>query len=126
MELHSEKDGFHYTYSALEHEEVMRICQKYIPKKPDKLEQLKKLDRSAEQKGIAAALTVGILGALILGTGMCCTLVWADRLFLPGILIGIVGIALIAAAYPLFQHITRKEREKIAPEVLRLTDELLK
>ena len=126
MEHHSEKNGFHYTYSAPEHEEVMRIRQKYIPKEPDKLEQLRKLDQSAEQKGRTVALTVGILGVLILGIGMCCALEWADRLFLPGIFIGIVGIVLIAAAYPLFQRITRKEREKIAPEVLRLTDELLK
>ena len=28
--------------------------------------------------------------------------------------------------YPLYMHITKKEREKIAPEIMRLSDELMK
>ena len=42
-----------------------------------------------------------------------------------GILIGLVGMVLVAFAYPLYNRVLRKEREKIAPEILRLSDELL-
>lgn len=57
---------------------------------------------------------------------MCCTMVWADALFLPGILIGLAGICGMLAAYPLYAHITRKRREKLAPEIIELTHALLK
>jgi hypothetical protein len=43
-----------------------------------------------------------------------------------GIVVGTVGMVLVALAYPLYNRVLRKEREKIAPEVLRLSEELLK
>ena len=46
--------------------------------------------------------------------------------FEPSIIVGIIGIALVGCAYPIYNHITQKEREKIAPEIIRLTDELMK
>jgi len=30
----------------------------------------------------------------------------------------------VAAAYPIYNHITQKRRKKLAPEIMRLTDEL--
>lgn len=57
---------------------------------------------------------------------MCCTMVWADRLFIPGIMIGIVGIVGMIATYPIFTRVTKKRREKLAPEIMRLSDELMK
>lgn len=62
----------------------------------------------------------------VLGIGMCCAMVWQGIWFIPGIIVGLAGIGIIAAAYPVFNHVTKKEREKIAPEIIRLTDELLK
>jgi len=43
-----------------------------------------------------------------------------------GSIIGLVGMVMVAAAYPLFKRVLRKEREKIAPQILQLTDELLR
>ena len=121
-----EKETFNYTYSAKEQEEVKKIRQKYISKEADKMEQLRKLDQSVTRKGTTASLAVGIVGALLLGIGMCCAMVWMGQWFIPGIIIGLVGIAVVSLAYPLYQRITKKEREKIAPEIMRLTDELMK
>ena len=118
--------SFTYTYSASQREELERIRQKYLPPEEDKLAKLRRLDKSALRKGIIAALTVGIVGILLLGLGMCCTIVWMGAMFIPGIIIGTAGIALVALASPIYAHITKKERERIAPEILRLTDELLK
>ena len=47
--------------------------------------------------GIAA---LGIVGALILGVGMCMTMVW-QGLMIPGIVVGIVGIVLLLCLIPL-------------------------
>ena len=126
MSTENRKEVFEFTYSAKQQEEVQKIREKYVPKAEDKLEQLRRLDASATQKGCTISLIVGLISTLVLGIGMCCCMVWGGNLFIPGIIIGIVGIAGVAAAYPLYERITKKERERIAPEILRLTDELMK
>lgn len=122
----NKENAFNYTYSAEQQDEVKRIRDKYIPHEENKLEQLRRLDKSVTQKGTVLSLTVGIIGTLILGIGMCCTLVWEETMFIPGIVIGIAGIAVLLVAYPIYRYITKKEREKLAPEILRLTDELMR
>lgn len=124
--MENKNETFNYTYSAKEQEELKKIRQKYMPKEADKMEQLRSLDRSVTKKGTTVSLIVGIIGALILGLGMCCTMVWADQWFIPGVVIGLAGLVVVGTAYPLYLHVTKKERAKIAPEILRLTDELMK
>lgn len=125
--MEEKKDAFTYTYSASRQEEVRRIREKYAPstQEEDKLERLRRLDRTATKPGTAAALIVGTAGTLTMGFGMCCTMVWSETLFIPGIVIGVVGIIGICAAYPLYLHMTKKRRNKLAPEIMRLADELL-
>lgn len=119
-------DDFEYTYSAPEQEEIRKIREKYMPREETKLERLQRLDASVTRKGTVAALVVGVVSCLILGAGMSCCMVWGGTLFLPGILIGIVGLVGVCAAYPLYASITEKERKRLAPEILRLSEELLK
>lgn len=124
--MEKNQESFDYTYSARQQEEIRNIRKKYVAPEEDKMDQLRRLDRSAAMKGSTVSLIVGILGTLLMGIGMCCTMVWAGEWFVPGIVIGVAGIALICCAYPLYVRVTEKERRKIASEVLRLTDELLK
>ncbi|MDE7297654.1 MAG: hypothetical protein K2N94_02350 [Lachnospiraceae bacterium] len=124
--MEQKNETFTYNYSASEQAEIKKIREKYMPKEESKMEQLRRLDESAAKPGTIAALIVGIISTLIMGFGMCCTMVWAESMFVPGIVIGVIGIAGVAAAYPLYLHITKKRREKLAPEILRLTDELMK
>ena len=127
MENHS----FEYTYSAQRQQEVEAIRQKYLPKEEDKMEQLRKLHSIPTRKAQSASIAVGVIGALILGTGMslCMTELGAalgSYAMIFGIIIGLVGMVMVAAAYPLFNRVLHKEREEIAPQILQLTDELLK
>ena len=124
--MENNQNGFQYTYSAKEQAEIKNIRSKYIPKEENKMEQLQRLDASATQKATMYAIIVGVIGALILGAGMSCCLVWTNSLLIPGIVIGIIGMAVLAVAYPLYNRTLKKERERIAPEILRLTDELMK
>ena len=126
MSNENKQETFSYTYSARQQEEIKAIRARYMPKEEDKMTQLRNLDARVTQKAMSAGLTIGVLSCLLLGIGMCCTMVWSDRPFLPGILIGLVGIIGIAAAYPLYSRITKREREKIAPQIIKLTDELMK
>ena len=130
------KESFNYTYSAKEQEEIKAIRKKYAaPEQPeDKMAQLRRLDTAVTQKATSVSLVFGVIGALILGTGMSLAMTDIGKLIglaggmamLIGILSGIVGIVLVCVAYPIYNSIIKKEREKIAPEIIRLTDELIK
>lgn len=122
-------NSFKYTYSAAQQDEVKKIREKYIPReKPeeDKLEQLRRLDEGVIRKANIISLVTGIISTLIMGIGMSCCMVWGGFWFIPGIIIGVIGIAGVSLAYPVYTNIVKKEREKIAPEIIRLTDELMK
>ena len=123
--------SFAYTYSAQRQQEVEEIRKAYLPKEEDKMEKLRKLHSIPTQKAQSASIAVGVIGALIFGTGMslCMTELGAalgSLALVLGTMIGLVGIILVALAYPLYNRTLKKERERIAPEILRLTDELLK
>lgn len=120
-------ETFNYTYSSTQQEEIKNIREKYAPptQEEDKMERLRRLDQSVTKPGTIVSLIIGIISSLIFGVGMSCTMVW-EGLMIPGIIIGIFGIVGMVAAYPIFAHITKKQREKLAPEIIRLTDELMK
>ena len=134
MENNNENKGFQYTYSAREQEELRRLRAKYTGKPENKMERLRRLDARVTQKAQAISLVFGVIGALVLGLGM--SLVMSDlalMLGLPdsmamlcGVLIGLFGGVLVSLAYPVYQWVTKRERKRIAPEVIRLADELLK
>lgn len=129
--MDNRENSFQYTYSAKEQSEVEQIRKKYLPPEEDKMEQLRKLDNSATQKAQAGAIAVGVIGALILGTGMSLAMTELGAALgafamVAGALVGIVGLVLVALAYPVYNRVLKKERQRIAPEVLRLTDELMK
>lgn len=122
---------FNYTYSAAQQQEVEEIRKKYLPKEEDKMEKLRKLHNSATQKAQAWSIALGTVGTLILGIGMSLTMsdfgnALGAYAMMVGIFVGVVGMVLLALAYPVYNHVLKKERARIAPEILRLTDELMK
>ena len=122
-----EKDKtFEYTYSAERKKEIEAIRKKYVSKEEDKMEQLRKLDRDAEKPGTIAAIVVGVIGMLVFGGSLSLVLIWTDTLLAGGIVLGIIGIGIMAAALPVYKMVTKKQREKIAPQILELSEELMK
>ena len=132
-----ENSSFQYTYSAKEQAEIKKIREKYLPREEntqDKMAQLRMLDEGVEKKATAVSLIFGVTGALVLGCGM--SLILTDLgsalgmgvviCWLLGILLGLGGLGLAGLAYPAYRRITRRERERLAPQVLQLTDDLLK
>ena len=113
------------TYNADSQREMDAIVAKYVkqdgPKKETALYRMQKLDRAAESKAQIVGLAVGIVAALALGLGMSCALVWGQLAI--GILVGLIGLAGVIAAFSLYQKVLGQEREKIAPEIIRLSEE---
>jgi len=131
-----EKSGFSYTYSAREQAELKRIRDKYTEptEVEDKMARLRRLDASVTNTAQAVALVFGVIGALILGFGMslCMTDLgeilgsYRDMAMVIGILIGVIGGILASLAYPIYNSIVKAKRKKLAPEIIRLADELMK
>lgn len=129
--MENRENAFSYTYSAREQEEVKQIREKYMPQQEDKMEQLRRLDRSATQKAQAWSIGLGVVGALVMGLGMSLAMTNLGEVLgsiaMPlGVVIGVAGMVPVALAYPMYSRILKKERERIAPEILRLTEELMK
>ena len=120
-----ENNTFNYTYSAKEQAELEKIRKRYMPAEQDKLAYVRKLDRSVANKATTWSLVIGIIGALIMGTGMSLCMVASKSFMVLGIVIGVIGMGIVAVAYPVYTRILKKEREKIAPEILRLTEEIM-
>lgn len=126
-----QKETFKMTYSARQQEEVHQIRSKYIPREPDKMAQLRALDAAVGNKATAVSIAVGIVGTLLLGVGM--SLIMSEfgtllgALALPvGIATGAVGLVILACAYPVYLRTLKKERAKAAPEILRLSEALMR
>lgn len=132
--MDNKENTFRYTYSSKEYDEVAAIRKKYLPQEENKLDRLRRLHRSATKKAQVWALSLGVVGSLILGAGMSlCMSELGSALGLTeqiavliGTAAGLVGILLVALAYPAYNGVLKKQRQKIAPEILRLTEELMK
>lgn len=121
------ENTFSYSYSAKDNAEIQAIRKKYLPKSESKLEELKRLDETVQTSGMVESLCAGIGGALIFGLGLCLAMqVIGSGLvtMIVGILIGIVGITGMLAAYPVYRKVFTATKEKHAPRILQLTEEL--
>ena len=118
---------YSYTYSAQHHAEIKKIRDKYLPKEESKLEKIIRLDKQTEKKGQAVSIAIGVIGALLLGLGMCCNMVWNTGVLtmMVGIVTGLIGMWSIGLAYPTYKKLTEQERKKIADQIIALSDELL-
>ena len=111
---------------------VQKIRTQYTEKEHTGLDELKELDRKVKRPANVFAYIFGTISAIVMGSGM--SLVMTDigavlgtvLAMVIGIGIGVIGIVLVCLAYPIYNRTLKKEREKIAPEILRLTDELMK
>jgi len=132
-----ENAGFSYTYSAKEQAEIKKIREKYIVEQTDgddKMARLRKLDSAVTGKAQAVAISCGIIGALVMGFGMSLimtelfAMLGMEKLtsIITGLLCGVAGCVLVSFAYPIYKLVLNRERARIAPEIIRLSDELIK
>lgn len=118
---------FIYKYSAKENKEIQEIRKKYLPREESKFEELKRLDYTVQNSGMLESLCAGIGGALTFGLGLCLVMqIIGSGVFLIvlGVLLGIIGMCGMFAAYPVYRKVFQKTKQKFAPRILELTEEL--
>lgn len=121
-----ESNTFSYNYSATRNKEVENIRRKYMPEEESKIEKLKRLDLRVQMAGTIESLCLGIIGALVFGIGMCLFLdVFPGAEWLTAILM-VCGTLLMIPAYPIYKQIASKTKAQLTPEILRLSEEIIK
>ena len=110
---------------------VDKICSQYTEQQHTEPDALKALDAKVKKPANVFGYTYGSIGAVVMGAGM--SLVMTDigaalgRLaMIVGIAVGLVGMVLAALAYPVYNRVLKKQRAKVAPQILHLSEELLK
>ena len=119
---------FNYTYKAPteeERREIESIKRQYQPKNENenKLARLRKLNNLVNGLATSVSLAVGVIGLLIFGLGLAMVLEW--QIIIGGVIVCILGIPPIAVAYPVYNIILNKNKEKYSDEILKLSNELL-
>ena len=125
------ENAFSYTYSAKENQEVQNIRKQYEAKHYTELDALKALDAKVKKPANVFAYTYGTLSAIIMGAGM--SLVMTDigaiigltSAMVPGIVIGVVGLALALTTYPIYKRILNSRKETYAAEILQLSEKII-
>ena len=134
MENKDRNVSFSYVYSAEEQDEIRKIRKKYEFREEDPISRIRKLDNSVTQKATVISLVFGVVGVLIMGSGMSFIMTDLGSIigmsgnipWILGMLTGVIGIILVALAYPMYNNVLKKEREKVASEILELTEELMR
>ena len=125
------ENTFSYTYSAKENQQVLNIRDQYIPHKKNEVEMLKELDAKVKRPANVFAYTYGSVSAIVMGAGM--SLVMTDigamiglvSTMVPGIAIGVVGMAMALSTYPIHKRMLANRKKKYAPEIIMLSEKIM-
>ena len=108
---------------------IERIRASYTEKEITKFDELKKLDKKVKRPVQIFAYVYGSLSSLVLGTGMCLAMkiigASISALMPVGIAVGIVGIAMVSTAYPIYKKILEKRKKQYSNEIIEKSNELL-
>lgn len=124
----SKENKFDYVYSVPtenERREIESIKKQYMaaPKEESKLERLRNLNKRVTRPPLIVGLTTGVIGTLVMGLGMTMVLEW--NLWIGGIIVGVLGIAMIAVAYPIYRAVLNRNKKKYGRQIIELSNELL-
>jgi hypothetical protein len=128
MKQETNESKFKYSYSApTEHErrEIESIKKNYEggSSENSKISRLRKLDAFVNNSAMAFGISIGVVGILLFGLGLSLVLEWDQYVW--GIVTSALGALPIAAAYPVYKFVLKRNKEKYGPEILHLSKELL-
>ena len=111
---------------------VRKIRTQYTGKQHTELDVLKALDAKVKRPANVFAYTFGSIGAIIMGAGMSLimtdigSMIGMNETMVPGIVVGVVGMVMALATYPVHKRILNARRKKYAPEIMKLSDKIMR
>ena len=110
--------------NAMETRMVKSIKRQYEGVENSPLKRIKALDRRVKLPAEIFTYTFGIIGALVLGVGMCLAMKVIFDAMLIGVGIGLVGIGMVSINYPIYRRILKRRKNKFGEEILKLCSEI--
>ena len=104
---------------------AQKLHTEYSEKKSSEVDKLCALDNKVKIPANIFAYTYGIIGALVLGTGMCFAMKVVGDLMALGIVIGVLGIVMISVTYPIYKAILKSRKAKYSNEIIALSEQIL-
>ena len=110
---------------------VEKIRSQYIEQHTE-LDALKALDAKVKKTANVFGYLYGGIGAIVMGAGM--SLVMTDigamlgmtETMMPGIALGVVGLAMSCTTYPIYKKILNFRKKKYASQILKLSERVMK
>ena len=105
-----------------------KLINEYSEKEVTKLDELKALDSKVKRPALIFAYIFGTMGSLVLGVGMCLAMKiigGTTPLMIVGIIVGLIGIAMVSTTYPIYAKILKSRKAKYADEIISKSNELL-
>lgn len=109
---------------------VQKIRTQYTEKQHTELDALKELDARVKRPANIFGYTYGSISAIIMGAGMSLvmteigTIIGLASPMVPGIAIGVVGLAMALSTYPIYKKILSSRKKKFAPQILALSEKI--
>lgn len=108
-----------------------KIRTQYMEKQSTELDALRALDAKVKRPALIFGYTFGSIAAIVMGAGM--SLVMTDigamlgiaSPMIPGIAVGLAGLAMALVNYPITKCFLASRKEKFAPEVLALSEKIM-
>ena len=110
---------------------AQKIRTQYMEQQPSELDALRELDAKAKRPANVFAYTFGGISAIIMGAGMSLVMTEVGaaidlaNAMVPGIVIGVVGMAMAIINYPIYKSILASRKEKYADQILALSEKIM-
>ncbi len=110
---------------------AQKIREKYIEKRTTELDELRRLDAKVKRPASVFAYIFGSIGAVVMGAGM--SLVMTDigasiglaNAMIPGIIVGVVGMAMALVNYPIYKGILNSRKRKYGSKILEMSERII-
>ena len=111
---------------------VEKIRSQYTEAEHTELDELKVLDARVKRPANVFGYVYGSIGAIVMGAGM--SLVMTDigtkigltATLVPGIAVGVVGLAMSCTTYPIYKKILNSRKKKYAHQIMELSERVMK
>lgn len=110
---------------------AQKIRTQYVEKKSTELDALRELDAKVKRPANVFAYVFGSISAIVMGAGMSLvmtdigTIIGLGSAMAPGIIIGVVGMAMAIINYPIYKGILNSRKKKYGEQIIKLSEKIM-